>query len=229
MTSQPGRWEAISFQSYPETRNVQAIDIYTVNRDHSWPVRNFATRMRRRQPRYQFGSSGMEELFEDPGVHFNEKVPPRFLVRIIGDLGSVFEKGLLSIIYPEICETEYLHIAEPTERDRAFDLTIEGFLMNGSIEKLVPDFSILTENKEQELLQMASSWITARRLARDINILNGTSLVAALGPGLKCLCEASLAIDAEIYDRSSEISAEMQELLDIGESPEVEEYEEAEV
>ncbi|KAL9085430.1 MAG: hypothetical protein Q9165_007580 [Trypethelium subeluteriae] len=193
ITLQSGNWEAISFINYPTIRNVQSIDIYNVNPGQCHAIQNWVARLRRRIPRHELGSNGMETHFDDPGYRFEQfGSRPEFVVRIMGDMVSVTERGLVAVLYPTGVQPEIVYIAEPSKGALDFEVDIRSWHVNGNMEPLIVDFKVLTAEKEQQLLDLASRWVISRRVAWRVEDGDGPQALDLLGKELREVCEKSM-------------------------------------
>ncbi|KAF2233494.1 hypothetical protein EV356DRAFT_203251 [Viridothelium virens] len=190
---QSGTWEAISFINYPTIRNVQSIDIYNVNPGQCHAIQNWIARLRRRIPHHELGINGMETHFDDPGYRFEQfGSRPEFVVRIMGDMVSVTERGLVAVLYPKNNQPEIVYVAEPSKGALDFDVDIRSWHVNGNMEPLITDFNFLTAEKEQLLLDLASRWVISRRVAWTVEEGDGPRALDLLGIELRQLCERSM-------------------------------------
>lgn len=186
---QARKWEVLSFVDYPMIRNVQNIAIYQVTGSHV--IQNWLASMRRKVPRHTLESTGMKTHFEDPGWQDEFTIKPLFIVHIMGDLLSVTERGMLSILYPKGSTPEVVHVAEPAARAMTFDTELGSWSQNNYIKSLDADFDFLTAAMEQKLLDLASRWIVARRAAWKVSSGDEVCL-DTFGDDLRELCEKSL-------------------------------------
>ena len=148
--------------------------------------------MRRRIPRFELGSDGMERHFDNPLPRDDYTIKPEFVVRIMGDMISVTERGLVSILYPIGAAVEVVYVGEPSHRALAFDEDIYSWNWNNNVKPLVADSEFLTPQKEQDLLDLASRWIISRRLAWRVEDVHGALALDMLGKELRLLCEKSM-------------------------------------
>ncbi|KAI9691431.1 MAG: hypothetical protein M1822_007502 [Bathelium mastoideum] len=193
-------WEALSLVAYATFRDIQSIEIYSVNAKCCHPIENWITRIRRRAPRFELHENGTEAHFENPPPR-DYTIKPEFVVRIIGDMISVTEKALVSVLYPKGSSTEVVHIAEPSYKFANFDVDFISWCLNGNVAPLEASVDFLTSEKEQELMDLASRWIVSRTTARIDQEGDGPRSLEKLGGELRQLCEAS-AVENWAYEDS---------------------------
>ena len=202
----PRAWEALSFVFYPMVRNVQSIEIYSVNPGRSHPIEDWITELRQKTPRYELRGQGVSERVNtkappSPPVHTNK---PQYIFRILGDMLSVTEAGVVSILYPKGSDIEICHFAEPSAWEMMFvDSNFYTWKTSHNIRPLPADFNFLTPEKEQELLNLASQWIIARRASWIVEEAWMSSL-ELYGRELRELCERGLAMTRTMPDISED-------------------------